>query len=472
MISPPVEGLPYQSHRLEGAAAVVDVTGPINYTAGACDTYGFIRQRVACALADQAARFVVLRIHSPGGEVAGAFDTSRALRAMAADARKPLICFSEADMCSAAYALASAGVIVASESASVGSIGVMSAHAEYSRAENAAGLTWAILSSGSHKTDGNPHMPFSESAIAAMQGHVDANASLFFQLVSEQRGLPVDALEGLQGRILLGRQAQAAGLVDHVMSWDALMGMLADQRGAAIFTPPAALGAVGGAIEGQAMAKAEDDKKEEKKETDLSALVAEAEGDDPEKKARARKALRAYFSDDKDGDKDEGASAAKAEEADESDESRAAAAAQASGGLDATAMSLAQQVSAQAQEIAAMKAERARELAQAQAASLAAIKTSRPDLAKVFAGVPDLTLQQAQQLVAQIPAPTSLHVDPLPFAVRGDGNGNTHPMGAEDRASFERAFPRLASAQPAVERKGYQQIFRAGIPLVNSGAGK
>lgn len=476
VISPPIEGIPFEAYRLEGSAAIVDITGPINYALTPCptDTYGFIRQRVAAAIACSESRYIVLRIHSPGGEVAGAFDTARALRRMCAEAQKPLIAFTEGDMCSAAYALGSAGAIVASESAAVGSIGVLSAHAEYSRAEDKAGITWAILTSGARKPDGNPHMPFSEAAIAAMQSHVDANAEVFFRLVAEHRGIPVDALEALQGRILLGAQAREAGLADHVMSWDQLMAVLGDGQAAAkIFTPLSAVPVALGAIEGSAMAKAED-KKEDK--PDLAALMAEAESDDLEKRARARKALRAYFSDSEpDGDKDDArraedadeseGDARKAESADEADESRKAAAAP----LGAVASSLAAQVSAQAAEIAAMKAE-AKARADAEVASaLSAIKASRPDLAKVFAGIPNLDLNTAQSLVASIPAPTSFHVDPLSGSVIGKGgDGGASHYGERDRGAFERAFPRLAKVETGVKNAGFRQVFHSSLPLVNA----
>src|SRR5690606_4935218 len=129
-------------------------------------------------------RAVILVIDSPGGLAQHCFEPSRALRAKCSAAGVPLFAFVDGSACSAAYALACAAERIAvTPTGLVGSIGVFETLHDQSAADTAMGLAYRVVTSGSRKTDGNPHVPISDGAVSAAQAAVDQLAGLFFSLV-------------------------------------------------------------------------------------------------------------------------------------------------------------------------------------------------------------------------------------------------------------------------------------------------
>jgi ClpP class serine protease len=218
-----------------GDAVIVDIRGPLEQHAHYCyDSYEAISARVAAAC-ETAARTVILRFDSPGGEVAGCFETARALRTMCSAAGKRLFAFAEGDCCSAAYALASAAeCIVLAESALIGSIGVLVERCDVSARNAADGVRVQFITSGARKADGHPEQPVSDAEIEQMQSIVDSMAGSFFALVAEQRPrMSAELLAGLQAKIFHGNGAVAVGLADQI-------GSLSDVLALASVTQPGA----------------------------------------------------------------------------------------------------------------------------------------------------------------------------------------------------------------------------------------
>jgi len=207
----------------EGDVAVVRVEGPLAQRAWSCmgmfggDGYDAIEGRVRAALSDPSTKAVVLRLDSPGGEVAGCFEAVRAIRAASAEAGKPLVAYVDEMAASAAYALACAcDEIVAPDTGLVGSIGVIMQLPDESAAMAAEGLAVSIITSGAAKADGHPAMPLTTEARARFQAEVDHLAQIFAGEVAA--GRPIDAAEALalDARVFHGSLAKAAGLVDAV----------------------------------------------------------------------------------------------------------------------------------------------------------------------------------------------------------------------------------------------------------------
>lgn len=210
----------------EGSRAIVDIDGPLSQRdcGWMCDSYDSIRERVSAALASNA-KEVVLRISSPGGDFAGAIELSRELREMAASAKKRLVCFTDSQALSAGYILAcAASRITITPTAFVGSIGVWAPIIDETMRDKAMGLNVVIVASGSRKTDSNPHVAVTEDAVTAMQSQVDAMASMFFDFVSECRGVSLDEIVALQGSQEFGDYAVKLRLADNVVnSWGAFL---------------------------------------------------------------------------------------------------------------------------------------------------------------------------------------------------------------------------------------------------------
>jgi ClpP class serine protease len=90
-----------------GRVAVVDVCGPLETEPNwRWDSYPAVLARVQAACECPAIKAIVLRVASPGGEVAGCFESARAIRAATDAAGKLLIAYVTDRACSAAYALA------------------------------------------------------------------------------------------------------------------------------------------------------------------------------------------------------------------------------------------------------------------------------------------------------------------------------------------------------------------------------
>lgn len=211
--------------------AIIDVAGPLMNAAGwFWDSYDAIRSRAAQALSmSPAPKALVMRIDSPGGVVAGCFETARELRSMAERAGVPLVAYVNGQCTSAAYALASAASrIVAPETAIVGSVGVIDALVDARAQDAMLGMKVELIASGARKTDGNPHAEITDDARKLAQERVDALAEMFFGLVAEHRpALTPEGLRALEAGVLLGGAAKKAGLVDEVATFETLLARLA-----------------------------------------------------------------------------------------------------------------------------------------------------------------------------------------------------------------------------------------------------
>ena len=221
---------PPPAFEMRGAVAVVSIVGPVEQRAGWFDGYDAILSRVQQALAKTSARAVLLRIDSPGGAAPGMTETSRALRAMAAAARKPLYAFADTYAASAGYGLAcAASKIFLPESGEVGSIGTLAAMADVTEANAKSGVRVIVASSGAQKSDGCPDVPATDDAIARMQARVDYHAGLFFDLVSEARGIPAASVRAFEAGLFNAPAAVAAGLADAVMTFDQVIALITQE---------------------------------------------------------------------------------------------------------------------------------------------------------------------------------------------------------------------------------------------------
>jgi ClpP class serine protease len=203
-----------------GDAVIVDIRGPLEQHAHYCyDSYEAISARVAEAC-KTAARSVILRFDSPGGEVAGCFETARELRTMCSAAGKRLLAFAEGDCCSAAYALASAAeCIVLGDSALIGSIGVLVERCDVSARNAQNGVRVQFITSGARKADGHPEQAITDAELEQMQGIVDSMGASFFELIAELRPrLSTEAISGLQAKVFHGASAVGVGLADQLGS--------------------------------------------------------------------------------------------------------------------------------------------------------------------------------------------------------------------------------------------------------------
>ncbi len=217
--------------------------------------------------------------------MSGAFDTARELRAMCEAAQCELRAHIGGTGASAAYALASAASwIGVSQTAAVGSIGIIDTLVDATEQNKMFGLNVQLVASGVRKADGNPDQPISEGAIKATQARVDEVAEMFFALVESHGWGSVDDLRALQGAVVTGEQAVSMGLASQVATL---------QQAIAFGSPGASSETTNG--ENEMPTPMEDA---------IKSLREAAESEDEEESKRAKAALAAL--DDSDDD-DEGA---------------------------------------------------------------------------------------------------------------------------------------------------------------------
>ncbi|HZH46409.1 MAG TPA: signal peptide peptidase SppA [Roseococcus sp.] len=166
---------------------------------------------------DASLRAVIVSIDSPGGSVAGGEGLHRAIVRLRA-AGKPVVAVMAGTAASAGYMVAlPAERIFAREATLTGSIGVILQSFEASELMARLGLRAEALASGPLKDQPSPFRPLTEEGRAALRTVIEDMQSQFVAKVMQGRNMeeaPVRALA--DGRVLTGRQALAAGLVDAI----------------------------------------------------------------------------------------------------------------------------------------------------------------------------------------------------------------------------------------------------------------
>lgn len=193
--------------------------------------YDTILQRAAAAFADMTVEAVLLRIDSPGGDVAGMLEAATLLRALADDSGVPLIAYADEMAASAAYALAAAAdKIYVPRSGLVGSIGVISTAVNVSGALEASGQRAIVAASPKGKALNHPLLPPQDAGVARMQARVEAAAQLFAEHVAGRRGLTIDQIMALDAGVFMGAAAVEKGLADGVASFSGAYGEASMRR--------------------------------------------------------------------------------------------------------------------------------------------------------------------------------------------------------------------------------------------------
>lgn len=207
-----------------GATAVIPVRGVITphptlfgLIFGIDSSLGRLRKGLRAAVADESVGAIVLDVDSPGGVVDGVPEMAEEIRA--ARARKPIVAVANTMAASAAYWLAAqATEIVVAPSGRIGSIGVLAVHEEYSRMDEAMGITTTVVRAGRYKAEANPFEPLTAEAQAAIQEEVDAYYDMFVAAVAKGRDVKAATVrDGFgEGRVVMAKPAVKEGMADRV----------------------------------------------------------------------------------------------------------------------------------------------------------------------------------------------------------------------------------------------------------------
>lgn len=210
---------------LQGGVAVIPIIGTLVQrgswldAASGLTSYGMITDQFAAAMADPDVKHVLLEADSSGGEVHGVFDAAEII--YQARGEKPITAMINEQCFSACYLLASAADrIIIPRTGGAGSIGVIAAHADFSKANEMDGVKVTTVYAGARKNDFNPNEPLSDEALQVLREHVDETYALFVETVARNTGLSTKAVRDTQAGLFYGKSAVKAGLASKVQSYN------------------------------------------------------------------------------------------------------------------------------------------------------------------------------------------------------------------------------------------------------------
>lgn len=186
--------------------------------------YTQIDHKLSLAMQDDAVGAILLDVDSPGGEVSGCFDLARRISANSArNSGKPIIGAANEMACSAGYALISAcDEIYMADTGRVGSIGVITMMADYTRSLDKSGIEVTIIRGGERKARGGPYERADNATVTKLQNWIDDTRDQFCKLVADNRKLSVASIKAQEADWYFGSSAMDHGLIDGTGSFAAI----------------------------------------------------------------------------------------------------------------------------------------------------------------------------------------------------------------------------------------------------------
>ncbi|HCM1954440.1 TPA: S49 family peptidase [Salmonella enterica subsp. salamae serovar 9,46:z4,z24:z39:z42] len=193
-------------HRLGGMRPFSGMTG-----------YDGITARLQQAISDPEVTGVLLDIDSPGGQAAGAFDCADMIYRLGQ--QKPVWALANDMACSGAMLLASACARrLVTQTARIGSVGVVMAHTSYAGQLEQEGVEITLLYSGKHKTDLNPCQALPDDVRTDYQQKMDDARQMFADRVAQYTGLSAEAVMATEAAIYDGQAGIEVGLADEMVN--------------------------------------------------------------------------------------------------------------------------------------------------------------------------------------------------------------------------------------------------------------
>jgi signal peptide peptidase SppA len=225
---------PPEHFTLFGNVAVIDVTGALTNDDSwrswyfGDTSYNQIRRALFEAYTHSEALTCVINFDTVGGTPNGLSDLGNLVRQLTSMGF-PIDAYTGGHATSAGYwAMSSCRKLYAGEVATVGSIGVISIHKDYSENLRQNGINPTVIRSGDKKALGSPVEKLSTEAKAQIQEHSDVLHRVFSDRVAQYRSLSPEFVwtNWANGQTWVGQQAKDAGLVDEVTTLDGLIANL------------------------------------------------------------------------------------------------------------------------------------------------------------------------------------------------------------------------------------------------------
>jgi len=169
---------------------------------------------------DKSIRAAVVRIDSPGGDAFASDEIWREMNLL--NGSKPVVISMSDEAASGGYYIAMSGApVVAYPGTITGSIGVVYGKVNLRGLYSKLGITKDLLTRGRFADIDSDYVPLSDAARQKLREGVDATYRAFVERVAGARKRKLEEVEPLaQGRVWLGSQAHARGLVDELGGLD------------------------------------------------------------------------------------------------------------------------------------------------------------------------------------------------------------------------------------------------------------
>lgn len=203
-----------------GTIAVVTVQGAISGGGSTLEgdgTMKFVADQLRAAEEDEDVKAVILQIDSPGGGLTASDHLHHQVAALRKTG-KPVIAWAGSMMASGGYYVAvAADQIMATPTATVGSIGVILQHFQVEELMKTLGIRVSPVTSGAHKDLASPFREMTPEERKLLQDYVDISHRRFVDIVAKGRGLPAEEVAALADGSIMGADAALEkGLIDSI----------------------------------------------------------------------------------------------------------------------------------------------------------------------------------------------------------------------------------------------------------------
>lgn len=197
--------------RIEG---VISAEKYSNILSGGTVTPEEIMSQLDEAKGNPAVKAILLRVNSPGGSAAASQEIFEEVKKV----EKPVVVSVSETCASGAYYIASAAdKIIANQSSSVGSIGVIMQIPNYEELYEKLGLKYTTIKQGEYKDVGSPDRPLTAEEIELFEAQLDVIYRQFILDIAEARNMDIKRVEELAtGWVFLGSEALELGLIDGI----------------------------------------------------------------------------------------------------------------------------------------------------------------------------------------------------------------------------------------------------------------
>ena len=181
---------------------------------------------------DDSVKAILLRVNSPGGGIAASQEIYQEVK-KAKDAGKVIVVSMGSVAASGGYYIACpADKIIANPGTVTASIGVIASFLNVEGLYDKIGLDQQVIKSGKFKDTGSSTRKMTKEERKLMQNLIMDMYDQFVEVIVSERGIPrEEILEIADGRIMSGRQALRAGLIDTLGNYEDAIRITADMIG-------------------------------------------------------------------------------------------------------------------------------------------------------------------------------------------------------------------------------------------------